>query len=431
MKKQSQSQSQSALGVPKELTLKNRGQIKRLWHSFFAERPILVVDPSENFRSSIRVFFSNLEVRSVRTVASIREAREILRHETFSLMLIEWIGIEHADNGLKFCRDVRKMQVYRTTPMLLLASENQKNDVMLASEVGIDRYLLKPFTYEEFVKKITEVINESLDPDPLKHLLLQADAYIASGQSVEAERCLRAVLAKNHQSARALSGLAKLCMARGEDTQAITYLKQSTVHNFEYLEAHRLLLSIYERMGDFGGQLKTAQDLNELSPDNPRYHLVLARLYLHQEDLDRSEFHFKRCVLTSPTIAEAYKGLGDVAMLREDFTKAERSYRKALDLDREDISTLNALGLAYVRLGKFDEGLAKYTMALRFQPDDHRILFNMGQAEEKRQHYESASKYYQRALRVHAGYERALRGLDRISERLRELGSVNEEPLGA
>lgn len=381
---------------------------------FLEGRRVLVVDPSENFRSSMRVFFGTLEVKNVRTVATIREARQILPTDDFALIIVEWLGAENDDNGLQFCREIRRDLRTREIPLLLVAAENLRADVVLAAEVGIDSYLLKPFSYEEFIGKVISVVTSATDPNPIQRLLRLGEAEIFAKNLVEAELLFNSALELDQTSARAFCGLGTIALRRGEFRKAQELLELSVSENYEFLHARRLLVELYQSLGDVDKQYGEAKVLAKLSPDNPRYHLALAKLCLQREEIDESEKHFKRVVALSPKLAEGYRGLGDIAIIKEDYLRAEKFFRKALDLDHDDISSLNALGMANVRLGRYKEGIAKYMIALRFQPRDPRIHFNVGHAEEKQGNYGEATKWYLKALELQTPYDKAERGLERI-----------------
>ena len=74
-------------------------------------------------------------------------------------------------------------------------------------------------------------------------------------------------------------------------------------------------------------------------------------------------------------MAEAYKGLGKLYLIRDEYELAMKNLTKALDLDDNDISVLNSLGMAYVKVHRYRDGVEKYQTALKIKPNDHRILF--------------------------------------------------------
>ena len=137
--------------------------------------------------------------------------------------------------------------------------------------------------------------------------------------------------------------------------------------------------------------------------------MILAHAELELGNISESEDYFRMAIRISPQLAGAYKGLGKIHMIREDYELAMKCYKKALDLDESDISTLNSMGLAYVKLERYVDGIEKYQAALKIEPNDSRILFNLGFALEKIGKVDQARSYYQRALDVCPEFEKAAR----------------------
>jgi tetratricopeptide (TPR) repeat protein len=211
---------------------------------------------------------------------------------------------------------------------------------------------------------------------------------------------------------------ARILHKRGDGKAAIQLLNDATKLNPDYIEAYRILLEIAEERKDRTAIIQAASVLNSMSPENPRYTLVLAKTYLELSHFEGSEKFFKKTLSLSPKLAEAYKGLGNVHLAQEEYEKAAKNFKKALDLDSEDIATLNSLGTTYVRMGQFKEGIDKYLVALKLDPHDFRVLFNLGQAYEKKGDLEKAKWYYAQSLIHKSGFEKAVRGLERVEKQL-------------
>jgi tetratricopeptide (TPR) repeat protein len=389
---------------------------KRLLQDFLGGKGlVMVVEPSSNYRTSIKQFLTNLKIKHMKLVSSVAEARREMLTTRVSFFIVEW-GLDET-NGLQFCRSLRKEAAYKDTPFLLLSTENLRQDVILASEVKVDGYLLKPFSYEDFCSQVNMILRSHTTPSRVTTLLDTADAKLAAGNLEAAESGYAEALATSKEkSARAFCGLARVQRQRDDAKGALNFLHQATLVNPEYVEAYRVKLEICEEQGDRTGIIQAASVLNSLSPENPRYTLVLARTYLEMAQFEGSETFFKRTLTLSPRLAEAYKGLGNIYLAKEEYEKAMKSFRKALDLDKDDISTLNSLGMTYVRMGQYKEGIDKYMIALRLDPHDFRVLFNIGHAHEKRGDLEKAKWYYGQSVVHKSGYERARRGLERLDK---------------
>ena len=381
-------------------------------NEFLGDRWIIVIEPRPNYRASIKQFLSGLKLKQVKVCATVSEARTELIMVKAGLFIVEW-GLPQI-NGLQFCRELRKDRKHDGAPFLLLSVENLKADVVLASEVGVDAYLLKPFSFEDFRDQLVTLVSDWEVPGQLTRMLLEAEEAFADGEIEKARELYYRAHIQYPQSARALCGLGAIAERKNSRDEALKHYQEAISINSEYIDAFRAILSLYELERDTHGILSYAQKLHLLCPDNQRYTLLLAKNFMQLRDLKRSEEFFRKTARLSPTIAEAYRGLGTVYMLQEDYDKARLNFHKALDLDGRDVSTLNSLGLIYVKQGKFKEGINMYRIALRLDPTDCRVLFNLGHAYERKGDLDHARETYNEALLHDPEYEKARRGLQRI-----------------
>ena len=65
-------------------------------------------------------------------------------------------------NGIDFIRAVRSQRAFDTTRILMVTSEAQSDHVAEAIQAGANEYLMKPFTKEVLVAKLSllDVIQE-------------------------------------------------------------------------------------------------------------------------------------------------------------------------------------------------------------------------------------------------------------------------------
>lgn len=377
-------------------------------------RTIIIIEPSVNYRSSLKGFLTNLKVSDFRFVSSVRGAQIAMLTYDVGLFICEWQL--NGTNGIQFCRDLKRNKAYQSIPFLLLSVENLRKDVILASEVGIDGYLLKPFSYEEFRESLGTVLRSKKAPSQINTLIAEGLDHLANGNFGEAETNFQQAMTANPLSARAFCGLAEVATARGRIRRATSLYRSALEVNPDYVEGLKSLLELCLEHKSAEEWLPLAVRAHQLSPENPRYTLILARAMLEQQNFPASEKFFKRTIRLSPRLAEAYKGLGKLYLIQDDYDSAMKQFTKALDFDRSDVSLLNSLGLTYVKMEKYEEGIEIYLSALQIGPSDFRILFNMGYAKEKVGDMEKARHYYNQALNHNPDFTKAKRRLLKLKE---------------
>lgn len=394
------------------------GQKTSILRQFLKDQVIMICEPSQNYRSSIKRFLENMYVTEIIMVSDPIEARREMLTSKVGFFIVEK-NLEN-QNGLEFCRELRTSKNYQESPFLLLSLENLRKDVILASEASIDGYLLKPFSYDDFQDQIETICRMKENPSKITELCHLARKNIQANEFMDAEKLLNDAMKEDESNAMVFYTKGLLVEAMKNYDDALKNYKKALRLKPMYLDAMRGMISVFDSKQDYENLLKVAQKAHNLSPDNPRYTLILAKGYLSKGQLAESIEYFQHTTNLSPKLSEGYKGLGDVSMVKKDYKEAQTHYNMALDLNKSDIKILNSIGLSYVKLGNIKEAITRYKLALKLDPFDARVLFNMAYAFEKSGQYEQARRYYNQALHYRPDYAKAKRRLTILAQKADE-----------
>ena len=61
-------------------------------------------------------------------------------------------------NGFDFCKEVKREPRTRAIPICVLSARRHEVDRVLAFELGVDDYILKPFSLRELILRIQGII---------------------------------------------------------------------------------------------------------------------------------------------------------------------------------------------------------------------------------------------------------------------------------
>jgi len=115
----------------------------------------LVVDDSRSMRSILGRLLSALGWTTCEA-ADGREALDLLAGECRpGLALVDWNM--PVMNGLDFVTAVRSDPRTRALPLVMVSSESELEQIVLALEAGVDEYIVKPFTADALAEKIALV----------------------------------------------------------------------------------------------------------------------------------------------------------------------------------------------------------------------------------------------------------------------------------
>ncbi len=116
---------------------------------------VMVVDDQTSMRAMIRRTLQDLGFRDVRDKASATDALDDVRANRVHLIISDYNMPEM--DGLQFLQEVRKDAVIGKTVFIMLTASAEKEIVQKAAEMGVNNYVVKPFTPAALKEKIERV----------------------------------------------------------------------------------------------------------------------------------------------------------------------------------------------------------------------------------------------------------------------------------
>ena len=113
---------------------------------------ILVVDDEIRIRSIIRKY-AEFEGHEVTEAGDGMEAVRLARANDFDIIIMD-IMMPELD-GFSACREIRKI---KTTPIIMLSARGEEYDKINGFELGIDDYVVKPFSPRELMLRVEAVM---------------------------------------------------------------------------------------------------------------------------------------------------------------------------------------------------------------------------------------------------------------------------------
>ena len=123
---------------------------------------ILVCDDEAGLRAVIRRY-ATFEGHEVAEAGDGMDAVELCRKEKFDMIIMDVMMPEM--DGFSAVREIRKTS---DTPVIMLSARGEEYDKVLGFEVGVDDYVVKPFSSKEIMLRIQAILRRSARPDPAK-----------------------------------------------------------------------------------------------------------------------------------------------------------------------------------------------------------------------------------------------------------------------
>ena len=116
---------------------------------------ILVVDDETRIRSIIKKY-AEFEGHEVTEAADGMEAVLLCRKNKYDLIIMD-IMMPELD-GFSACREIRKIS---DTPIIMLSARGEEYDKINGFEIGIDDYVVKPFSAKELMLRIDAIMKRT------------------------------------------------------------------------------------------------------------------------------------------------------------------------------------------------------------------------------------------------------------------------------
>ncbi|MEM2145182.1 MAG: response regulator [Candidatus Jordarchaeaceae archaeon] len=117
---------------------------------------ILFVDDSPTMRRIIRNTLEKIGYEDLIEAENGSDALQKLSGQKVDLIITDWNMPEM--NGEEFIRALKSEEEYKNIPIIMVTTRGMKDDVMTALALGVNSYVVKPFTPDVIKKKIMELL---------------------------------------------------------------------------------------------------------------------------------------------------------------------------------------------------------------------------------------------------------------------------------
>lgn len=234
-------------------------------------------------------------------------------------------------------------------------------------------------------------------------------------------------IANDPQSDYLQAGLAELYAKTSRIRDAVLEAENILRRDPNNLDARKLLGRIYLRsLGDMQAGTQSTEILKRaieqfeqivrLEPKSVENHLLLGRLYILNKEMTKAEASFKTAVTLQPASEEAvtslaylyneqgdpnraartltavpeasrsakiFSALGYTYEQQHAYPKAVDAYRKAVELDRDNLDAMRGLAQNLLNDGKLEAALEQYELIMEADPQDAQTQLRIAETERR------------------------------------------------
>jgi two-component system chemotaxis response regulator CheY len=119
----------------------------------------LVVDDSLTMRRIVVNALKAIGYESCIEAADGKEAFSKLQSEGADFVISDWNMPEM--NGLELVKSIRSSSAFSDTPVLMVTTRGNKDDVIEAMQARVNNYIVKPFTPQALKEKLDQVLKST------------------------------------------------------------------------------------------------------------------------------------------------------------------------------------------------------------------------------------------------------------------------------
>lgn len=131
--------------------------------------PLLLVVEDDRNLSKLLEFNLERAGYTCNLAESGENAFEQLSRKSYDLILLDIMlpGM----NGFELCQKIKQHQLYRYIPIIMLSAKGEEIDKILGFELGIDDYVVKPFSPRELNLRIRAVLKRDRKSTKIQEIL--------------------------------------------------------------------------------------------------------------------------------------------------------------------------------------------------------------------------------------------------------------------
>jgi len=268
--------------------------------------------------------------------------------------------------------------------------------------------------FDNALKDVNKAI--SLDGGKSAYFVTLSDIYLLMGKPEESRDALLKAVSKNSGDTDALLKLAKLYLIIKDYKNCYATVTQLlTIDDGNAGAYFTRAIGLLEQ----GDTVRAVTDLKKAVDKNQEYYeayVQLGELYSLRKD-PVAELYFKNALNLRPTSREALYMLGLYYQETGNYSGAIETYRFLASVDtafREPSYNTGYIYLVYLK--DFSKAAQFFSESIKKDPAYYEAYFNRGYAYELAGDYKKAREDYERSLKIHVNYDKAIEGLNRLDK---------------
>ena len=284
----------------------------------------------------------------------------------------------------------------RATPAIILSGLSHREDFRILDESKSTKFIDKPFQIQIFDKLVKDTFLEKasykVTTEKMGSILEQA-----RGDEKKIVGVIKNVLQSTPNAFQFIASAGKFLSAQNDLGSAEKVLKIALRLDPKSVTIMSELAKVYHRQNRTSEAFKLLERAQQFSPDNIERLCQLGEVGLSLQDVDKARGYFKKALDIDEDNIQANAGITLSDNIEEHLSNEGKG---SLPVNQKLASTCNIVGITYVRNKKMQKGIEQYEAAMAFTHDKQttaRLQFNLGMAYLRSENFGKALKTFEKA----------------------------------
>lgn len=209
--------------------------------------------------------------------------------------------------------------------------------------------------------------------------------------------------------------LAVTAFQRGRFDEVIGLLAQLPADESERPASLNLKALALSGLRRYDEALTVIRRACDAEPNNANYLYNAGLIYIAKKDFSAAERLFRAALERFPNASKLYEGLGESQFVQYELRGAEKSLRRAAELEPASGSAQVALAKLFYAVGNKEQLALAASKALNLTPDNYLACYYYGLwLAEYQNDASAAAQYFEKSIRLYPGFSSSLLSLGKL-----------------
>jgi tetratricopeptide (TPR) repeat protein len=303
----------------------------------------------------------------------------------------------------------------------MVTGVDDKSEFMKTVRAEVDYYIIKPPNIETLSELIKKVIISIKSPSKYQKAISNGKFCLLNDELDKSIQSFEIAEKEQPDAAQPLYYKALIYDKKGDIKKAELHYKKALIVESNYINALTGLAKIYQKKRQYPKLLYCLNRASEIAPASFDISLNLAIACHETGAIPEAKANFKEAAKFAKKnkdkikkLLEAYISAGFIDEADDLFGRKLQDY----DDDAKTVFFWNRLALKCISLRRYDKARYLFLSALKLDPQNRKVNFNLAKLLYQQKDYESAKAYLQKVVRLYPDFEKAtilMRELKKVS----------------